>query len=154
MAAPLLDISLKAGLLLAAAWFISLALGRASAAVRHVTWVAAAGGVLLLPALTVLLPAWTVPVPVYEWSGLAFRAQAHAGHGGRQAPARHDVGLVHPVLPRFAIEHAEGPAGSHVAQRAHGRQCPVVIRIAQENRRLRRQQSFLFVCYPTCGSAG
>jgi beta-lactamase regulating signal transducer with metallopeptidase domain len=62
----LLDLLLKAGVLLALATLAALACRRASAALRHLIWTLAVAGVLLLPALTALLPAWQV-VRLPEW---------------------------------------------------------------------------------------
>jgi beta-lactamase regulating signal transducer with metallopeptidase domain len=62
----LLDLLLKAGVLLALATLAALAARRASAALRHLIWTLAVAGVLLLPALTAFLPAWQL-VRLPEW---------------------------------------------------------------------------------------
>src|ERR1700719_3091198 len=46
-----------------AACLLSVALRRASAAARHLVWVVAFAALLLLPALSVAVPSWTVTVP-------------------------------------------------------------------------------------------
>jgi HEAT repeat protein/beta-lactamase regulating signal transducer with metallopeptidase domain len=53
---PALDIMLKATLVLVVAALITLALSRASAAVRHMVWTLAVVSALLLPALSIALP--------------------------------------------------------------------------------------------------
>src|SRR5258705_4329392 len=64
----LLDVSLKAAIVLAAAWVLSLILRRcrSSAAARHLVWRLAIGGVLVLPCFTAALPAWSVASP-WQW---------------------------------------------------------------------------------------
>ncbi|MHB9134687.1 MAG: M56 family metallopeptidase [Armatimonadota bacterium] len=56
----LLDILLKSAVLLALADITTLACWRASAAQRHLIWTLAVIGVLLLPVLSAILPAWHV----------------------------------------------------------------------------------------------
>ncbi|MBI4028527.1 MAG: ankyrin repeat domain-containing protein [Verrucomicrobia bacterium] len=62
--------TLKGTMLLMLAGLLSLGLQRSSAAVRHALWSLTLVGLLLLPLLTALLPAWRVPVlpsmPVVE----------------------------------------------------------------------------------------
>lgn len=53
---------LKATVLLAGAGVLSLALRRTSASVRHFVWSVALAGSLVIPALMLVLPAWTVPI--------------------------------------------------------------------------------------------
>jgi hypothetical protein len=61
----LISASVKAALLLGAAWLITLLTRRGSAAIRHQVWALAVFGVLTLPVLQLALPAWhasaTVP---------------------------------------------------------------------------------------------
>jgi beta-lactamase regulating signal transducer with metallopeptidase domain len=58
----LLTFAIRGTVLLLAAWIATRLLRRASAATRHLVWTSAIAGVLLLPLLTVLVPAWDVPV--------------------------------------------------------------------------------------------
>ena len=60
--AVLFDLTLKGALILALAGLLTHGLKKASAATRHLIWSLALCSVLLLPALTVMLPAWRVPV--------------------------------------------------------------------------------------------
>ncbi|HKA01082.1 MAG TPA: hypothetical protein VKE70_31435, partial [Candidatus Solibacter sp.] len=50
-------IAIKSGLVLAAAWLITLLLRRHSAASRHVVWTASAAAMLALPLLSISMPA-------------------------------------------------------------------------------------------------
>jgi HEAT repeat protein/beta-lactamase regulating signal transducer with metallopeptidase domain len=59
---PVADMILKATVLLAAAAVASLALRRASAAVRHLIWTLGITSTLLVPALALTLPRWQVPL--------------------------------------------------------------------------------------------
>jgi beta-lactamase regulating signal transducer with metallopeptidase domain len=58
----LLAFALRATVLLAGAWLATRLLHRASAATRHLIWTAAVAGVLLLPLLSRVVPAWNVPI--------------------------------------------------------------------------------------------
>lgn len=59
---PLADAIAKATFVLAVAALASLSLRRASAAVRHAVWTFGLAGALVLPALTLALPRWQLPV--------------------------------------------------------------------------------------------
>ena len=59
---PVLDVMLKATLVLAVASLATLALGRASAAMRHMVWTLAIVSALLLPVLSIALPRWQLPI--------------------------------------------------------------------------------------------
>src|SRR5262245_27072228 len=54
--------SLRATLVLGAAWLVALALRRASATARHLVWTCAVVAAVLTPTLT-RVPAWRVPMP-------------------------------------------------------------------------------------------
>jgi beta-lactamase regulating signal transducer with metallopeptidase domain len=58
----LLAFALRATVLLFGAWAATKLLRQASAATRHLIWTSAIAGVLALPFLTFLVPAWNVPV--------------------------------------------------------------------------------------------
>jgi len=59
----LADLAVRATLLLAVTAMLALMLRRRPAAVRHTIWLAALGGVLILPAAALVLPRVDVPVP-------------------------------------------------------------------------------------------
>ncbi len=71
----LIDAAAKGTVLLAAACLATLVLCRSSAAVRHRLWGLTMGGLVLLPALSWILPAWRLPIlparAVQETSPLA-----------------------------------------------------------------------------------
>ena len=62
LAFGLLVFALRASVLLVAALLATRLLRHASAATRHLIWTAAVTGVVLLPLLSVVVPAWDVPV--------------------------------------------------------------------------------------------
>ncbi len=62
VASALIDLALKATVVLTLAWGASFALRRSSAAVRHRLWGLALCGLLALPLLTWLLPTWRISV--------------------------------------------------------------------------------------------
>lgn len=72
----LLDIALKVTVMFAAAGLVCAALRRKSAAIRHAIWTAALCGALLLPLLTLVVPAWRMALP--ETATALFRVDASA----------------------------------------------------------------------------
>ncbi|MBL8203806.1 MAG: M56 family metallopeptidase [Blastocatellia bacterium] len=58
----LLELTIKAVMILAVAGLLSVLLRNASAALRHSIWSLALGGLLLLPVLTLVVPAWRVAI--------------------------------------------------------------------------------------------
>lgn len=90
----LFGLLVKGTALLLAAWLICLCLRRASAAMRHSVWVAALGGILLLPILSLSLPRWNV--------ALGYTAAISAA-----APVRAAV-----VLPNTSVSEAANKASS------------------------------------------
>ena len=84
----------KASLLLGAAGLASVALRRASASVRHLIWTLALVGSLVVPALSIALPRWSVPV-------VTIPAAADA------APA---ASATLPAVPRHAAREVSAPA--------------------------------------------
>lgn len=56
----LLDVAAKSLIVMLAAWALTAALRRASAATRHWVWSAALVGLLALPALSLMLPGWRI----------------------------------------------------------------------------------------------
>src|SRR3954469_20753800 len=60
--ATLLDLSLKSFLILALASGVCFGWRRTAASTRHLVWFVAVGGLLCLPALSLLLPSWQRPL--------------------------------------------------------------------------------------------
>jgi beta-lactamase regulating signal transducer with metallopeptidase domain len=58
--------ALKATLILAVALALTVVLRRSAAATRHLVWAAALAGIVVLPALNLLLPGWYVSLPGAE----------------------------------------------------------------------------------------
>jgi beta-lactamase regulating signal transducer with metallopeptidase domain len=77
----LLELTLKGSALLTAALVASLLFRRAPAALRHTVWSLALFGVLLIPAASLVLPAWEVSIP-----SPALSASTVASLGGPYAP--------------------------------------------------------------------
>src|SRR5688572_20901872 len=103
----LLAFALRATVLLAGAWIASKLLRRASAATRHLIWTTAIAGVLALPLLSVVVPAWNVPL-------LSIEARVDAPSGSDEAVG---AGLRPPeaVTTATSAETAPTPTigGSH-----------------------------------------
>lgn len=95
----LLDGAAKGIAVMALAWAATGVMGKASAAARHLVWFCALASLLLLPALSVLLPAWRI-LPawgVVATPSPARQATASPAPGPALAPAtpvvRPDQGL-------------------------------------------------------------
>jgi hypothetical protein len=58
----MLIVAVKVTFVLTSAAFLTLALSRASASVRHLVWAMALGSALVLPLGALVLPAWRLPV--------------------------------------------------------------------------------------------
>ncbi|MFQ5569318.1 MAG: HEAT repeat domain-containing protein [Rhodothermales bacterium] len=78
------DVALKATIILGAACLVTALLRRASAATRHAIWSLALVGLLLLPALSALLPSWGVRLPAVVQQVLVWE---EASSDLRKAPA-------------------------------------------------------------------
>lgn len=68
---PFADAILKATLLLASAGLASVALRRQSAAARHLVWTLALLSAMVLPALSIALPRWQVPLVTLQSASVA-----------------------------------------------------------------------------------
>ncbi|HEV3060096.1 MAG TPA: M56 family metallopeptidase [Vicinamibacterales bacterium] len=68
----LLEMTLKASLVLVVAWAVTRAMSaRSSASTRHLVWLAAVAGLVLLPVLMLFGPAWRVAVVPGMWAARA-----------------------------------------------------------------------------------
>src|SRR5579863_7838392 len=85
----LIDAAAKGTVLLAAACLATLVLRRSSAAVRHRVWGLAMGGLVLLPALSWLLPAWRLPILPARTERANPRVVEIQSAPERQLPKRH-----------------------------------------------------------------
>lgn len=63
----MLDLAVRATVLLGAAFLVVAVLRRASAAARHLVWATALGGLVILPAVPRIIPTWTLSVAVPAW---------------------------------------------------------------------------------------
>src|SRR5688572_18765127 len=100
----LLAFALRATVLLAGAWIATKLLRGASAATRHLVWTTAIAGVLALPLLSVVVPAWNVPLLSIEARVDAPReADVAMGAGLRQPAAVTAVSQSAPTAPTPTI---------------------------------------------------
>ena len=81
----LVEAALQGTLLLAVAALLVLALRRGSAAHRHLVWACALVGLVALPIMLALLPAWRVSAPALAW--LAPGSSAPPAAESSQAPS-------------------------------------------------------------------
>lgn len=109
---PLADAIMKATLLLASAALAAVALRRASAAARHLVWTLALVSAMVLPALSIALPRWQIPLVTLQSSaGASEVATTDAAVPVapalrvRRAPAQPDAAPVATsfVMPRISI---------------------------------------------------
>jgi len=115
----LLDVSIKAALIYAAAWSVSLILSRrrSSAAARHLVWCLAIGGVLGLPVLSAMLPSWNVAVSWQKVESLSLPATADEASAARTTPGHGLIALTQAEeassMPAIESEFAkQTPLGS------------------------------------------
>ncbi len=106
----LIACALKGTCILIAACLLTVALRRASAAARHLVWVVAFAALLLLPALSVAVPRWTVTVPQSQIRP-ALPSQVRAPRTAASRPAGAEIDWLFLawlagatlVLARFAV---------------------------------------------------
>jgi len=82
----------KGTIALCLAWSLAILLRKRSAATRHLLWTAAAAGVLMLPFLSVVLPALQIPASSVKVANVVFRANATDSFRAESSPvAAHDT---------------------------------------------------------------
>ena len=86
----LIACALKGTFILIAACLLSAVLRRASAAARHLVWVVAFAALLLLPALSAVVPRWTVTVPQSQIRP-ALSSKVHASATAASTPVRAEI---------------------------------------------------------------
>ncbi|RPH57878.1 MAG: hypothetical protein EHM89_13340, partial [Acidobacteria bacterium] len=87
-ASLLIQIAVKVSILLAMAWLTTRAMRRSSAAARHFVWAIAILGILLVPAMVLIGPAWQVRVlPAF-----AVAAEAEPAPAPPDEPLTHSTG--------------------------------------------------------------
>jgi beta-lactamase regulating signal transducer with metallopeptidase domain len=112
LVAGLAVFALRASVLLLTAWAVTRLMRQASAATRHLVWTSAIAGILVLPLLGAVVPAWTVPV-------ITIRAAVDAPLLDDPSPATNPIAVAaEPRLPDKApiqpapIARAEQPSTS------------------------------------------
>src|SRR5690349_7491616 len=78
----LAGLAVKGSFVIALAWIAAFALRRRSSAARHIVWTAASAALLVLPLLSLALPAWHHPLAdrlLPSDEGVTFHASATAG---------------------------------------------------------------------------
>ena len=98
---PLADAVMKATLLLASAALAAVALRRTSAAARHLVWTLALVSAMVLPALSIALPRWQLPLVTLQSASVA-----------PEAPA---TDATVPVAPALGARRAPVPPGAAAA---------------------------------------
>lgn len=100
--------ALRATVLLAAAWIATKVLQRASAATRHLIWTTAIAGVLALPLLAAVVPAWNVPLLSIEARvDVPAESNEAVGAGLRQTEAITATTRRAPNLPTPTVSDTE-----------------------------------------------
>ena len=104
----LIEVALKASILMAGAAAVVAVMSRASAATRHFVWTLAIAGLLLLPIVSAVLPAWEVAVPILPTAALE----------PTDAPRSAGVAPLIPVAPSGGVASvAVAPASNPIAAR-------------------------------------
>ena len=104
-------IAIKGGVILLAAGGIVLCLRRAPAALRHFVWVTAMTGLLCVPLLSLVVPAWRIPVTIERAAPVETETHLEPEAGNapaarplaraeRNAPRRPDVSSAAAVVPK------------------------------------------------------
>jgi HEAT repeat protein/beta-lactamase regulating signal transducer with metallopeptidase domain len=113
----LLEVTLKATIIVAVTALVCWSLRRASAALRHFIWAIALAGVLALPGLALLTPDWRVALlPAAPSDDAMISRQAETPSSGAAADVARDADSAvplfeaRPLRSRSAIRHSEATA--------------------------------------------
>jgi beta-lactamase regulating signal transducer with metallopeptidase domain len=112
-----LDVCLKATVLLAVAFIASAMLRRSSAAVRHLVWASALSGLLALPFLSFAGPSLTIRVPGAVTSRLDDAARWMAGRDLAAAAVAPGASLVGVLQPGATHSATSAPAPANMVER-------------------------------------
>ena len=110
---PALDTMLKVTFLFAVAGALTVALGRASAAVRHHVWVLALVSALVLPVLSLALPRWQLPIVE-----VAAPQRAAAPVGAREFDRVERTAVAPPLGARGSVAASAASSSISTAARA------------------------------------
>jgi HEAT repeat protein/beta-lactamase regulating signal transducer with metallopeptidase domain len=104
----LISASLRASLVLGAAWMLTSLMGRASASTRHFLWTCAIAGAVLVPATVSIAPRWDVEIP-----------SALVPVASMVSPATREDSALGDAVPSLSPQNAEigtmaGPTSSRV----------------------------------------
>ena len=124
------DAVFKASLLLGAAGLASVALRRASASARHLVWTLALIGALVVPALSLSLPRWRVPVVA-----MPGRARRRAAGSAGADSARARAGAPRATQRGCRDRHAAAPPACVRDGRRTGRRADSIARVARQRLR-------------------
>jgi beta-lactamase regulating signal transducer with metallopeptidase domain len=108
----LLDLALKSAAVMLIAWAVAVLLGRASAAWRHLVWCLSVVSLLLLPALSLALPAWRVGwMPQWSAEPTMVAATESSGVAHENWDEPFSVQPLPPIvaLPASTVEQVSAP---------------------------------------------
>jgi HEAT repeat protein/beta-lactamase regulating signal transducer with metallopeptidase domain len=135
----LIESCLRASLVLGAAWILTAAMRRASAATRHFVWSCAVAGAIAASAISAFGPRWNVPVPA------AFAASTQATPAMQPDLAPEPEGTNNAIA---AIENAENPRSQQSAPAGGGINTALLLAL------LWAAGSLGVLAYALCGAAG
>src|SRR6476646_9271879 len=127
---PVADIIVKATLMFVAAGTATFILRRGSAAVRHMIWMLALAGVVLLPILSVALPRWQMPLVKFETAAPVSSFQLPVSGSAIRGERPVTSTQIESQISDHASRDREDPAASH-QQRVASSEQPIASRESQ-----------------------